>query len=328
MNRILVSIVGMISAALLLGACQSKLKDAADLPTNPVLQGVHPAGFIVPASDDFHGKVLTANIEKMSECATCHGADLTGGVAKVSCLSSGCHAHPEGFASHSSPNFHATSIAAQGWDITACAACHGSDFDGGAVKESCNGSGCHVKADGGPGACYTCHGNAQTKKIYPQWYTTHASHLEGGTLAAATLQCSSCHTVPSVWNAPGHLDGANPNGAEVLLSDALASTHTKGTTGIPAYNASTGTCENVYCHGNFTNGNNFSPSWKGTAQGACGSCHGNAATGSPLPKPPHVTVETCSVCHAGVVDVNKQITDKTKHVNGKLMKFGTEVTDW
>jgi hypothetical protein len=78
----------------------------------------------------------------------------------------------------------------------------------------------------------------------------------------------------------------------------------------------------------FTNGNNFSPAWKGTAQGACGSCHGDAGTANPLPKPPHFAVTTCYTCHPGVVDQNKKIADKTKHVNGKLTKYGPEVTDW
>jgi hypothetical protein len=61
---------------------------------------------------------------------------------------------------------------------------------------------------------------------------------------------------------------------------------------------------------------------------ACGACHGDAATANPLPKPPHFAVTTCYTCHPGVVDQNQKIADKTKHVNGKLTKYGPEVTDW
>ena len=81
-------------------------------------------------------------------------------------------------------------------------------------------------------------------------------------------------------------------------------------------------------HGNFTNGNNFSPQYGGTEQAKCGTCHGTAATGNPLPGGTHTTVATCSFCHAGVIDANMNIIDKSKHINGKLDKFGTPTTDW
>jgi predicted CxxxxCH...CXXCH cytochrome family protein len=323
-----ISLLPIIAAALLLGACQSKLKDASDLPTDPSLPGVHPAGFTVPSSADFHGKTLAAGGYDLSTCTVCHGIDLKGGTARRSCLASGCHEHPDGFDEHGSTNFHGTLLPAWGYPLAGCAACHGTDFDGGAAHESCNGSGCHAKADGGPTACYTCHGDPATKKIYPAGSPAHTAHLEGGTLSATTVQCASCHVVPAAWNAPGHLDGANPNGAEVTLNDSLASTKTKGTTGTPAYDPATGACVNVYCHGNFTNGANFSPVWKGSAQAACGTCHGDAATGNPVPKSPHVAIDNCSLCHAPVVDANKRITDRSKHVNGKLMQGGNERTNW
>lgn len=51
---------------------------------------IHPAGILDPASSEFHGKELARHDYSFALCATCHGANLDGGKAKVSCL--GCHA--------------------------------------------------------------------------------------------------------------------------------------------------------------------------------------------------------------------------------------------
>jgi predicted CxxxxCH...CXXCH cytochrome family protein len=51
---------------------------------------VHPPGILDPASDEFHGKELERQNWAFSVCATCHGENLDGGKAKVSCLK--CHA--------------------------------------------------------------------------------------------------------------------------------------------------------------------------------------------------------------------------------------------
>jgi predicted CxxxxCH...CXXCH cytochrome family protein len=109
----------------------------------------------------------------------------------------------------------------------------------------------------------------------------------------------------------------------------LAATKTKGTTGEPVYDPASGACRNVYCHGNFSNGNNYAAKWTGGAvEAKCGSCHGDPATGNPLPKSPHPQMDNCSTCHAGVVDAGRNIIDPSKHINGKLNSFGGERTDW
>jgi predicted CxxxxCH...CXXCH cytochrome family protein len=125
----------------------------------------------------------------------------------------------------------------------------------------------------------------------------------------------------------------------VAFNDTLASLKTaKGSFAtIPSYNSSTLKCSNTYCHGSwkirkatsttpyvYTDsvmaGANFSPSWTGGASNAsCGSCHGLPPTG-------HVDValSTCGSCHLGIVGSDGKITDKTKHVNGKVNVFGQE----
>jgi len=237
-------------------------------------------------------------------------------------------AHGAGYALMGSENFHAHDIRMNlGWDITGCQDCHNVDYSGGVTGQSCNASGCHVAADGGPEACYVCHGDSQTKAAYPQWYSSHATHLEGGMYSATTIACSDCHDLPANFEDPVHIDMETPGKAEVRLMNALASTQTMGTTGTPAYDAAAGTCANTYCHGNFTNGNNAAVAWKGDDQAACGSCHGQGA-GNPLPGGTHIQNENCSGCHTGVIDENRRFIDKSLHVNGILNVFGEQRTDW
>ena len=65
---------------------------------------VHINGWMDPGnSDQFHGRVLRQAVYDLQGCQDCHGPNLTGGVANVSCLS--CHAS----------------------GVMACNTCHGSD---------------------------------------------------------------------------------------------------------------------------------------------------------------------------------------------------------
>ena len=50
---------------------------------------VHGEGVLDPASAQFHGKELERHDWSFALCATCHGENLDGGRAKVSCLT--CH---------------------------------------------------------------------------------------------------------------------------------------------------------------------------------------------------------------------------------------------
>ena len=51
---------------------------------------VHPAGILDPTSNDFHGKELERLNWSFATCAGCHGENLDGGKANVSCKT--CHA--------------------------------------------------------------------------------------------------------------------------------------------------------------------------------------------------------------------------------------------
>jgi len=277
MNRIQVSAIMLLSFGVLLTACSSELRDASDLPSQPVLFGAHGKGYAIMSSDNFHATDIRNRLQ---------------------------------------------------WDILGCRTCHGYDYNGGISQLSCNSSGCHLAADGGPEACYLCHGDSQTKKIYPQWYNAHAVHLEGGPRSAVTIACTDCHNLPTNFEDPAHIDKETPGRAEVYFNNAIASIKTIGTEGEPTYDATTGSCSNTYCHGNFTNGNNATVVWKGQDQGKCGSCHGDPDTGNPLPRSPHPQVANCVQCHPGAIDASNTNPDPLLHVNGVLNVFGQERTNW
>lgn len=309
----------------------------------------HQTGWTDPKASNFHGLVIRNNNGDYSQCQTCHGTDLKGGFVNKSCFDAGCHAagfHGAGFGDPSATNFHKFTIRQNKYDLTNCKNCHGPDYNGGLLSnnKSCSSSGCHVAADKGPEACYTCHGNAATKDANPpkslndetvnsaRGVGAHLTHLKSPNITTYLLRCQSCHTVPTAFNSTGHITATDPNfpRAEVVLTDSLAFTKTIGTVGTPTYNPTTIKCENVYCHGNFTNGNSFQPQWNGTDQSKCGSCHGDPSTGNPLPKAPHFQVTTCGIaCHADVMNSdNVTFKDKSKHINGKLEVSGLVRTDW
>jgi len=219
------------------------------------------------------------------------------------------------------------------WDITLCKRCHGSDYAGGTLKKSC--LTCHSGAKG-PEECNTCHGSSKNaappKALNFQTTTTyrgvgaHQNHLTDSDISMA-IHCTECHAVPTVMSASGHL-GTPP--AEVVFNDSLAKTQTKGVDiaanppKLDTSNPDSIRCNNTYCHGNFTNGNKFSPRWTevDSTQAACGTCHS-------LPPPsPHLQVADCDLaCHNDVVTKVRgvlTIKDKTKHINGKLNLFGQE----
>ncbi|MEO7732381.1 MAG: CxxxxCH/CxxCH domain-containing protein [Kofleriaceae bacterium] len=84
---------------------------------------IHPAGILDPGSEAFHGRELARHSWDFALCAGCHGADFSGGAAKVSCVA--CHrdgptacttCHGDGPTSLAHPVHAARGVA--------CAACH------------------------------------------------------------------------------------------------------------------------------------------------------------------------------------------------------------
>jgi predicted CxxxxCH...CXXCH cytochrome family protein len=184
----------------------------AELCTTDCTTGVHPAGFPDPASPAFHGRDLERRNWDFALCASCHGTDLSGGSAQVSCLS--CHrkgptacttCHRDG------PTSNAHTVHA-GRNVQ-CAECH-------TVPARWDDDG-HILHDGpGPAQVMfaplaaTTHAPADRAGA-PSWDGATCSnvychgdalHAAGGAAtrprwdAPATGACDSCHASPP----PGH----------------------------------------------------------------------------------------------------------------------------
>jgi predicted CxxxxCH...CXXCH cytochrome family protein len=222
---------------------------------------------------------------------------LLGACADVRALDGDCRrsgtcalVHPPGFADPAQPGFHGELVRSLGYDLSLCSGCHGADFAGGSSGVSC--LGCHA---GGPTACTTCHGE-------PPATGAHATHAVPGALGKR-YDCSECHTKPLLYTDAGHLthDGAPKDHADVAFG-VLASRGAR----LPSYDAATGACANVYCHGD------ASPRWSDVGKGAaaCGTCHG-------LPPSSHRTA-SCPECHQGVTDGSLHVTDTARHLDGRV----------
>jgi len=262
--------------------------------------------------------------------------------------------HKDGFINPGSPNFHGNVIRNANWDMNSCKQCHASNYAGGSTGSSC--FDCHSTADG-PEACNTCHGEfADPLKIAPpralngainpneRGVGAHTKHLFGNEMGIV-IECTECHIIPSSFSDPIHID--DTPGAELVFGN-----FTKLKTNVPggfnyqpslgdfipnpSFNNTDGTCANTYCHGYFKNGNvDNIVSFTAQSQGAaCGTCHGDANTGNPLPVTvaeggTHPPNQDCGTCHIGIVEFNGTtytILDKSKHMNGKLNIFGNEET--
>lgn len=329
-----------LSLTLLAVTSCSDLKDGLSAPETISVHGKDVMNINASA---FHGRVLTA--QGLNQCRQCHSNDFSGGTAKVSCATGNCHkgitVHKAGILDTSSPDFHAAFIKGRVWDLTQCSQCHGANYTGGMVSPAC--TACHTNP-GGPEACNTCHGDFNNpQKIAPPralngavatsapQVGAHSKHLYDAVNGHVTA-CNECHNVPSKLTSPGHID--NNGKAEVLfLTNKTAIGSAAGT-----YDFTTSKCSNTYCHGNFELSKSASQyqfiftadkmsglkkqvTWNqvdGT-QTACGSCHG-------LPPAGHTaySINTCSVCHQGVVDNKGKIINASMHMNGKVNVFGTE----
>jgi hypothetical protein len=308
---------------------------------NPSIN-VHETGITDTQSSNFHGKFIADKFNgSMISCAQCHGDSYQGGLVSPSCAS--CHAsipvHVSGIVNPGSPNFHGKYIAANlAWDMRACGSCHAANYSGGIAAPSC--LTCHTGTNG-PEACNTCHGsfsdpskiappralNGSTETTYPG-VGAHTLHLYENNLGS-DISCSTCHKYPQSVYADGHL--GNDGKAEIIFGGLSIQGGAN-----PSYNFTNNTCSDSYCHGNFKlsksssiypfaytdsimSGNNKTVKWNsvGQDQAECGSCHG-------LPPIGHVpvSINACVNCHTGIVDVDGNIIDKSKHINGVINVFG------
>lgn len=309
----------------------------------------HLADWMNPAAAAFHGKALAAQNYDATACQACHGAQYDGGSSGVSCK--GCHAsypHPQNWIAGAASHY--TFLKSNSYDLNSCQICHGQDYALVKVNNSC--LTCHTQQNG-PEACNTCHGNpaasaadlknsAPPKGLDDETEATspavgaHQAHLGYFTQLTTAAVCQECHAVPTSFALPNHID--DNTRAEAVFVGPLGARQTEGGARVPqvVYDFNTNTCSNSYCHGNWAlrkaqspndfgfaaevmTGSNAAPSWVNSGSAPCGSCHGLPPTGhTPF------ALTACTICHQGVVDGFGNITDRTKHINGKVNVLGLE----
>lgn len=222
-------------------------------------------------------------------------------------------AHPEGWINSRTDDHHAKAIAADGWNLAECQSCHGADYSGGVVMNSC--LTCH---DQGPEDCDVCHGGAG--QVHPpedlsgssdptsRGVGAHLAHLN--TSLAPSLVCQDCHTMPSSFADPIHIDG---DGRAEVDFGAWAQLNNS----TPSYDPQAASCSNTYCHSGGRFGLNPAVPWNQPEAdaGACGTCH--ALPPGPETEHPQVNATSCAVCHGSVIDADNNFIDINLHMNGQ-----------
>ena len=209
------------------------------------------------------------------------------------------------------------------------------------------------KYAGGAADCTSCHGNPPTSKVdmvsppfnalgnNPTDYGAHATHNNLG------MTCTVCHnnyTRNPMGNGLVEMGFAvrtstfrgfqgNVNSGAITVSSnynklyGWAST-SLGTTVTESVNQSVPSCS-VYCHGGWGGGTNPNPTWVGTGQAACGTCH-NVTNATPPTSGSHLkhassgefqengtTVGglglTCDKCHGAMANYSS-----ARHINGSV----------
>lgn len=160
-----------MALAFALGGCGDKNDKAVFSP-----DGGHTSGWAIG-----HKNSAKADLES---CVECHGANLDGGIAKISCtlchLGSAESVHPTQWGNYAYAR-HKSYSTAQRTTTCATAVCHGSALQG--------------VAGSGPACATACHLGGTYKK-HPAGWTTLSSHKSYlSTIANVSTSCktSACH---------------------------------------------------------------------------------------------------------------------------------------
>ncbi len=249
----------------------------------------HPAAWMNTSDAGFHAYAADRGL---SSCQACHGQDLAGGFAGVSCAQ--CHDQRD-----------ANGILIA-WK-TNCTMCHGG---------ADNLTGAPPRAIWGYGADAVRVG-------------AHSSHVSGSALAPA-FDCGVCHVKPADALSAGHVDAVG-EGAVPMATVVFGGLASGGVSPAPSWDRGSATCASTYCHGaTLSGGTNKLPIWTlvGQGQAACGTCHGVP----PPPPHAAVTggLAACSACHSGTIDPAGNVIPPAaggKHLDGLVEASGHGV-DW
>jgi predicted CxxxxCH...CXXCH cytochrome family protein len=281
-----------------------------------------------PAKDAQHHAYLLPTAQQLGEgeTATQRQADdyarLVSWVVKARAAYQDSSVHPAGWLDpslRSAATFHGGYLRKKAWKTTECQSCHGAALTGGAREDVLAGGSCASCHSGGTGSCDTCHGDGSAGSTFKDLSGNisrsaagagaHAAHLKASAANQwLSPKCDDCHKVPKTTDAEGHL-GSDLH-AEVHFSDrASGKLYAGGKGPAAAYDATTGTCTNVHCHG-LNGGSVTAWKWTDTQKMTCDACHGT---------PPkevkagfdHPQATDCLSCHPSAYD-------PSKHINGKV----------
>jgi hypothetical protein len=251
--------------------------------------------------------------------------------------------HGSGWIDTSSANFHGNFIQSTNYNLNTCTQCHGVNYEGGTSNNSCRK--CH-SGPGGPENCATCHGMPPAPDRYGNTSSTargvgaHKIHYTGtGTISATPMVCNDCHHMPNGVSDTAHITATGY--AQVYISN-LGILQTNGVAPSTSYSQSTLKCTNTFCHGNWTlpksglasdsvfsgtvmtGGLTNAPVWNGgPSQAVCGTCHVIPPTGH-TPS----SSSNCYTCHGDVMNASGVISNKAKHMNGKIDLAGGVVRNF
>lgn len=163
---------------------------------------------------------------------------------------------------------------------------------------------------GAASGCVGCHGGLDNATGAPPYDAqglsssaavgAHTAHVDAG------VRCDSCHVVPTQVAFPKHQDGTGDVTFGTAAQDpVLAAT--------PAYDRSSHTCSNVYCHSPSTapGGTLPAPAWNAPpgAITGCGACHAANPHGG------GVTLTQCGGCHPTTIDGTGTLIPGGTHAN-------------
>ncbi len=241
---------------------------ANDTPVTVDTSGNHPAGWAVASVGGNHPAAFLSAPDK---CKECHGAELSGGISRVSCFSAdrngmSCHAqgpygHPAGWSDPAAHGAHAKAAVSGVDGMAFCANCHGTDYRGaGAIGKDC--LRCHTTAPHPP----------------KPWTGATISHTT--TNPGNAPVCAQCHTGRS---------NLSPEGLAKLPATAII--------------GAGGCFNNTLCHG--VMGHEFP--FPGSAHKSVGfdfgtyciPCHTDVANAAGTYPVANGTPPVCSGCHSG-----------------------------
>ena len=158
-------------------------------------------GWTIPTGGSLHASAATneyVSNGRLVSCTECHGADLSGGISRVSCFGNPVGCHHGTIAGWATPQVHGAWAKRAPGDgsFFSCQICHGNNFSGGGAGVS----------------CFTCHGVNAPHAPKP-WRGSPYTHTDTDT-ANATV-CYRCHAYTGT---------ANPNNPHVPPTPAPAGT--------------------------------------------------------------------------------------------------------